>query len=63
MLLSCATIPISDSFTSIKASGHNDLDPLMHQRNKEKFNRVFGLSRLLHELLAVENSTAQVLKL
>ena len=32
MLLSFATIPISDSFTGIKASGRDDLDPLMHSK-------------------------------
>ena len=45
MLLCFATIPISDSFTAIKASGRDDLDPLMHSkhdRNKEKFSRVFN---------------------
>ena len=37
-----ATIPISDSFTAIKASDRNDLDPLIHsihERNKEKFSK------------------------
>ena len=36
---------MSDSFTAIKASGRNDLDPLMHsmnERNNEKFSRVFN---------------------
>ena len=45
MLLSCATITMSDSFTAIKASGRNDLDSLMHSKhehNKKKFSRVFN---------------------
>ena len=36
---------MSDWFTATKVSGRNDLDPLMHskhERNKEKFSRVFN---------------------